>query len=107
MADPPPVQSLSLFEAETVPVVGGELQWLPVRRSLGIRAFGTNAYRAARAGDLVVEEHVESPGQEEMYVVIAGAARFTIGGEDCSRPPAPSCTSAIRRSTGWRARGGR
>jgi cupin domain len=49
---------------------------------LGIRAFGTNAFRAARAGDPVVEDHVESPGQEELYVIVAGRVRFTVDGQE-------------------------
>jgi hypothetical protein len=72
---------LSIFDEDTVPVVEGGLQWVPLRRRLGIGAFGTNAYRAARRGDLVVEDHVESPGQEELYVVVRGRAEFTIGDE--------------------------
>ena len=56
-------RTLSLFDDEAVPVADG-LQWVPVRRRLGIGAFGTNAYRAEHVGDPVVEEHVESPGQE-------------------------------------------
>lgn len=66
------------------------LRWKPVRRALGIRAFGTNAF-AADAGQLVVEEHDEvSPsgagGHEELYVVLRGHARFTIDGEDVDAP---------------------
>ena len=72
---------VSLAGEATLPVVDGTIEWIPLRRRLGARAFGTNAYRAARAGDDVIEDHVESPGQEEMYVVVAGAARFTVGGE--------------------------
>ena len=64
----------------------GGLGWVPVRRSLGIRGFGTNAYRAARSGDVVVEEHVESPGQEELYVVVRGRARLTVGDETIDVP---------------------
>ena len=77
---------LSLDEAETVPILGGAMQWVPVRRRLGIGAFGANAYRAERAGDRVVEDHVESPGQEELYVVVRGGARFTIGDEEVDAP---------------------
>ena len=76
----------SLLDDETVPVLGGALDWLPLRRRLGITAFGTNAFRAASAGDVVVEEHVESPGQEEMYLVVSGAARFTIAGDEIDAP---------------------
>jgi hypothetical protein len=72
---------MSLFEEPSVPVLDGALEWIPLRRRLGIAAFGTNAYRAAEAGDVIVEDHVESPGQEEMYVVIRGRARLTVGDE--------------------------
>lgn len=81
-----PIRVMSLLEEEAVPVDGGALQWVPVRRRLGIGAFGTNAYRAASAGDAVIEEHVESPGQEELYVVIAGAMRFTAGEREVDVP---------------------
>ena len=79
-------RTLSIFDEETVPVEDGALQWLPLRRRLGIRSFGTNAYRAARAGDAVVEDHVESPGQEEVYVVIRGRARMRVGEEEFDAP---------------------
>lgn len=76
---------LSLYDAPTTEAVEG-VHWLPVRRALDVGAFGVNAFRAARAGDLVVEGHQESPGQEEMYVVVCGRATFTINGEDCDAP---------------------
>ena len=62
------------------------MQWLPLRRRLGISAFGTNVYRAAREGDPVIEDHVESPGQEELYLVLAGRARFVVGEEEIDAP---------------------
>jgi hypothetical protein len=70
---------LSIFDEPSVPVLEGTLEWIPVRRRLGIGAFGTNAYRAAKAGDVIIEDHVESPGQEEMYLVVRGRARLTVG----------------------------
>jgi hypothetical protein len=72
---------MDLGSEESVPIVKGTLQWLPVRQRLGISAFGSNAYRAARAGDSLVEEHEESTGQEEVYIVVRGCARFTIAAE--------------------------
>jgi hypothetical protein len=64
-ASPPKgFEVLSLRDEETIAIEGGELEWIPLRRRLGAGAFGTNAYRAAKAGDRVVEDHVESPGQE-------------------------------------------
>ena len=81
-----PFRLLSLIDEEAVPTAGGTMYWVPVRRRLGVQAFGTNAFRAARAGDPVVEEHVESPGQEEMYVVVTGRIRMTIGDADVEVP---------------------
>jgi tetratricopeptide (TPR) repeat protein len=78
----PSFRAMSILDEETVPISGGALQWVPLRRRLGIRAFGTNAYRAARKGETVIEEHVESPGQEELYVVLSGRARFALGEEE-------------------------
>jgi hypothetical protein len=64
----------------------GEADWKPVRIHLGIKAFGTNAYVARRAGEQVVGEHSETEESgtrhEELYVVINGRATFTIGGEE-------------------------
>ena len=57
------------------------LDWRPVRHHLGVSAFGVNAFLAAAAGDRVVELHDERDvGHEELYVVVRGAARFTIDG---------------------------
>ena len=85
-ADESPFRVLSLIDEEPVLSGGGTLHWVPLRRRLGIRAFGTNAYQAVRAGDPVVEEHVESPGQEELYVVVAGRARFGVDGHEIDAP---------------------
>lgn len=75
----PGCRVLSIFDEDAVLTEGGRLEWVPVRRRLGIEAFGTNAFRAVRAGDPVVEDHVESPGQEELYLVVRGRAEFFIG----------------------------
>jgi tetratricopeptide (TPR) repeat protein len=73
-----PFDVLRLDEVEPIVVAGG-LRWLPVRRALGVRAFGINAYTAAAAGDDVVESHTESSlGHEEVYVVLTGRATFTL-----------------------------
>ncbi len=52
----------------------------PVRHHLGITAFGTNAWTAANEGDRLVPEHREDEGNEELYVVLRGRARFEIDG---------------------------
>jgi quercetin dioxygenase-like cupin family protein len=78
---------IRIDEIETLPVLDGQLHWHPLRHTLGIRAFGMNAYTAAKAGDLVIEEHTEeSLGHEEVYVVLAGRATFTLDGEEFDAP---------------------
>lgn len=79
-ADRPQSSVVSLFEADPVEVGDDPLRWIPVRRLLGIGAFGVNAYRAD-AGQTVIEPHVESPGQEELYVVVSGALDLELGDE--------------------------
>jgi hypothetical protein len=83
---PTPPRVISIDDIEHVP--GPEtLTWLPVRATLGLRAFGTNAYVAGQAGDDVVEPHTESPADhEELYFVARGHARFTIDGAEHDAP---------------------
>ena len=59
-----------------------------MRATLGIRAFGTNAYTAAEPGQDVVEPHTEDPklAHEELYFVARGKARFTIDGDSFEAP---------------------
>ena len=76
---------LSLDDLDRIPVAEG-LEWRPIRRRLGIRSFGTNAYTSERVGGWVVEEHVEGTGHEELYVVVSGRARFTLDGEELDAP---------------------
>ncbi len=84
---PPGARVIRIDEVDSLPVLEGELQWHPLRHTLGIRAFGMNAYTAAKAGDLVVEEHDEgSLGHEEVYVVLTGRATFTLDGEEFDAP---------------------
>jgi mannose-6-phosphate isomerase-like protein (cupin superfamily) len=83
------VKLARIQEIEPIAVAGGELQWRPLRRTLGIEAFGINAY-TANAGELVVEEHDETGAgaghHEELYVVVTGRARFTVDGEEIDAP---------------------
>jgi len=75
-----------LGELDRVPVMEG-LEWRPIRRRLGITAFGVNAYTAEKVGDWIVEEHTEEQlGHEEMYMVVKGKATFTLGSETVDAP---------------------
>ena len=79
------VRVAHVTEVPAVPAPVEGLTWHPIRRHLGIRAFGTNAYTGASPGDLVVERHDEDEF-EELYVVLSGAARFTVDGETFDAP---------------------
>jgi quercetin dioxygenase-like cupin family protein len=84
---PAPFRILRLDGAEALPVWDGALR-TPVQQRLGLAGFGANAYSATEAGQRVIEEHdhAGSGGQEELYVVLAGRAAFTIGGEQLEAP---------------------
>ena len=77
-----------LEDLESIPGPGS-LTWRPVRGHFDVRAFGCNAYTAAKAGDDVVEPHDEAgdPGHEELYFVHSGRARFTLDGEEFEAGP--------------------
>jgi tetratricopeptide (TPR) repeat protein len=71
-------QALRLDDIEPIAVAG--VNWRPLRRTLGVRAFGINAYVAKEAGENVVEEHTEGLRHEEVYIVLSGRATFTLDG---------------------------
>jgi len=78
------MKRVHLDEIESLPALGGELQWKPVRHALGVDAFGINAYRAENVGDLVVEDHADP--HQELYAVVSGSARFNVEGEEFDAP---------------------
>jgi hypothetical protein len=65
------------------------LEWRPVRHRLGIEAFGAGAWLGDRGIELI-EEHTEevqgADGHEELYLVVRGRARFTVGDEEIDAP---------------------
>jgi mannose-6-phosphate isomerase-like protein (cupin superfamily) len=82
-----PARAVHIDDVEGLP--GPDtLTWHPVRWTLGIRAFGTNAYTADEPGRDVVEPHTENPtlAHEELYFVHRGRATFTIDGEEIDAP---------------------
>jgi hypothetical protein len=63
--------------------------WKPLRRALGVESFGVNAWVGRTAGDEVIEDHDEEGedgGQEELYFVAAGHARFDVDGTEVDAP---------------------
>jgi tetratricopeptide (TPR) repeat protein len=76
-----------LGEIESHPVGKAGLLWKPLRHTLGVEAFGINAYTAANAGDEVVEHHSETKlGHQEIYVVVSGHATFHVDDEEVDAP---------------------
>ena len=62
---------------------GYSSRWHSVREHFGIEAFGVNACEAAAGEELVVpHEEVSFGGQEELYAVVRGRARFVCDGEE-------------------------
>ena len=74
-----------LDELDRLPTAWGGV-WRPVRRRFDVGAFGVNAWTADEAGDHVIERHGEAEGPEELYVVLAGRATFTLGDETVDAP---------------------
>ncbi len=80
---------LHLDDVERIHAVGAGW-WRPLRRALGVTAFGVNAYTADAAGDPLIETHDETSqgaaGHEELYVLLSGRATFTLDGSEVDAP---------------------
>jgi hypothetical protein len=77
---------VSIDELDRIPVMNG-LEWRPIGRRFDVLAHGVNAYTAEKPGDWVVEEHTEGAQRhQELYVVVRGHARFTLGDEELDAP---------------------
>ena len=61
--------------------------WITLRHQLGVTAFGINAWRAPEPGLQVIVDHDEADSlHQEVYVVVAGEATFTIDGQEVDAP---------------------
>ena len=87
---------LSLDELEPAEHRGSNL--LPIRHTLGFRPAGINAWAAGPGGQLI-PPHEEDSGNEELYVVVRGRARFTVGEETAD---APAGTLVFVGAGAWR-----
>ena len=83
-----------LDELEPAPIIAPDAtddgrRRFDIRRRFGITSFGTNAYQAP-SGVAVINEHDETllgeAGQEELYIVLNGAATFEVDGETVDAP---------------------
>jgi tetratricopeptide (TPR) repeat protein len=78
---------VSGYETASLEDLRREDGWAPIRLSLDIRSFGINSWTAPDAEGVVIPEHDEAPtGHEELYLVTAGHATFTVGGEEVDGP---------------------
>ena len=59
----------------------GRCPYRAVRHHFGITSFGVNAWTARNAGDRIINEHDEDGGDEELYLVYRGHARFELDGK--------------------------
>jgi tetratricopeptide (TPR) repeat protein len=68
----------------------GRPTWRPIRSALGVTAFGINAWESTGPGQQLIGEHDEvgpgAGGHEEVYVVTAGHARFSVDGREIDAP---------------------
>jgi len=67
-------------------ITDGRCPWRPVRYELGITSFGVNAFTGRNAGDRLINEHDEEGEDEELYMVVSGRARFTLGEDTVDAP---------------------
>jgi len=58
-----------------------DFDWYPIQHHFDLSAFGVNGFGGASGTRLVAEHDETQSGQEELYVVIEGTARFIIDGE--------------------------
>jgi tetratricopeptide (TPR) repeat protein len=83
----------------------GAAAWTPIRRQLGISAFGIDAFTADRPGERLIADGTDldggAAGQEQLYVVLAGSVRFTVDGRHIE---APAGTLVFVRDPGARRR---
>src|SRR4051794_23352934 len=79
------MRHIHIDDLERIPYEFGVYR--PIRRALGVSAFGVNAYTAERAGGPVVEPHDEAKtNEEELYLVLSGHAEFVVDGETIDAP---------------------
>jgi tetratricopeptide (TPR) repeat protein len=68
--------------------INGQARWHMIRSTLGVQAFGINAWTATEDGQQLIGEHDEADGEghEELYVVLDGHATFTLDGDAFDAP---------------------
>ncbi len=67
-----------------IPTRGG---WIPIRKELGLSAFGVNAWQPDADGHLIGQHDEEATGHQELYLVLEGLATFTLDDETIDAGP--------------------
>ena len=75
------------YEVVTLSGIEDSRGWAPIRKRLDVQSFGINAWTVRAPGDRIIPEHDETPsGHEELYLVTAGHAVFSVDGEEVDAP---------------------
>ncbi len=75
------------YETASIADIADSRGWSPIRKHFGVESFGINAWTVRNADERIIPEHDEVPsGHEELYIVIAGHATFTVDGEEIDGP---------------------
>jgi hypothetical protein len=81
-----------LDEIPTVP--DADVDWHPLQHYFGLNTFGANLFVAREVGDELVAAHDETrSAQQELYLVLRGAVRFTF--DDETRDAAAISVAAV------------
>jgi tetratricopeptide (TPR) repeat protein len=84
-----PGWAVAHLDEVTAHLLPGGARRIAIREHLDVQAFGINAY-SGDEGQTVINEHDEAqalaPEHQELYVVLAGRAAFTVGGEEIDAP---------------------
>jgi tetratricopeptide (TPR) repeat protein len=75
------------YETASIADMEDSRGWAPIRKRFGVESFGINAWTAHEAEGRIIPEHDEVPSShEELYLVVAGHATFTVDGEEIDAP---------------------
>jgi uncharacterized cupin superfamily protein len=74
-----------MCDAEDVEAMNGVFR--PIRRTLGVTAFGINQEELPPNGDGYPDHDHAGDGQQEVFYVLAGAGTMVVDGEDVELKP--------------------
>ena len=74
-----------MCDTDDVEAVNGVFR--PIRRALGVTAFGINQEELPPNGDAYPDHDHAEDGQEEVFYVLAGAGKMVVDGDDVELKP--------------------